>query len=308
MGRYIVRRLLLAVPTLVVIYTLAFLMIHATPGGPWDNAEKPLPPEVIANIKQKYHLDDPIWKQYVEYVSGAVRGDLGPSYVNRSQDVAQIIARTFPVSLQLGVVALALGALIGIPLGTYAAVKQNTLSDYIAMFIAVVGISTPNYVLASVLVVFLAVELHWLPPGGWHGVFSSTIVIPALALCVGPASSLARYIRAAMLEVLRQDYVRTARAKGVRETAVIVRHCLRNALVPVVTVSGFLVADIVTGSFFVETITSVPGLGRYFVQAATGRDYPVVLAVTLLFAVVIIAMNFAVDLLYAVLDPRVRYR
>lgn len=308
MGKYIIRRLLLVIPTLLVVYTLAFLMVHATPGGPWDNAEKPLPPDIIQNIKKKYHLDDPIWKQYLEYLGNAVHGDFGPSYVQRSQDVSQIIRRAFPVSFQIGLVALVLGALIGIPLGTIAAVKQNTLADYISMFIAVVGVSTPNYVMASVLVVVLAVNLHLLPPGGWHGIFSTSIIIPALALCFSPASSLARYIRAAMLEVMRQDFMRTARAKGLKESAVIVAHGLRNALVPVVTVSAFLVADIITGSFFVETITSVPGIGRYFVNAATGRDYPLVLAITLLFAVVIITMNLIVDVMYAVLDPRVRYQ
>ncbi|HET7036735.1 MAG TPA: ABC transporter permease [Thermomicrobiaceae bacterium] len=308
MGAYIVRRVLLIIPTLLLVYTIAFFMVHATPGGPWDNAEKPLPPAVIENIKIKYHLDDPIWKQYLEYLSGAVRGDLGPSYVNRSQDVADILRRAFPVSLQLGITALVLGALIGIPLGTLAAVKQNTLTDYLAMFFAVVGVSTPNYVTASALVLILAVFLHWLPPGGWHGVFSKTIIIPALALAFGPASALARYIRSSMLEVLRQDYMRTARAKGLSDRVVIIGHGLRNALVPVITVSAFLVADVITGSFFVETITSVPGLGRYFVNAATGRDYPVVLALSLLFAIVIVVMNLVVDVLYAVLDPRVRYR
>jgi oligopeptide transport system permease protein len=307
MGPYIVRRVLITIPTLLIIYTLAFLLIHATPGGPWDTSSKPLAPDVIANIKAKYHLSDPIWKQYIEYLGGAIHGDLGPSYLSRSQTVAGIIRRTFPVSFQLGVVALLLGALIGIPLGTLAAVKQNTLGDYAAMFIAVVGISTPNYVMATVLVLLLAVGLHWLPPGGWNGIFSTTTIIPALALCFGPASALARYVRSSMLEVLRQDYMRTARAKGLRGYAVIVRHGLRNALVPVVTVSAFLVADIVTGPFFVETIYSVPGMGRYFVNAATGRDYPVVLAVTLVFAIIIIAMNLIVDLAYGVLDPRVRY-
>lgn len=307
MGHYLLKRLFLILPTLLVVYTLAFVMIHATPGGPWDNAEKPLPPEIIANIKRKYHLDEPIWRQYVDYLGQAVRGDFGPSYVNRSQDVSEIIARSFPISLQLGLTAILLGALIGIPLGTIAAIKQNTAADYAAMFLAVVGISTPNYVVASFLVVLLAVTLHWLPPGGWNGIFSSTTIIPALALCFGPASALARYIRASMLEVLRQDYIRTAHAKGIRRLVVIVKHGLRNALVPVVTVSGVLIADIVTGSFFVETITSVPGVGRYFVNAATGRDYPLVLAVTLLFSVMILGMNLLVDLLYVVLDPRVRY-
>jgi len=308
MGTYIIRRLLLVIPTLLVVYTLAFLMIHATPGGPWDNAEKPLPPDIILNIKKKYHLNDPIWKQYLEYLGGAIHGDFGPSYVNRSQNVSDIIGRAFPVSFQLGITALVLGALIGIPLGTLAAVKQNTLADYISMFIAVVGVSTPNYVMASVLVVVLAVKFHLLPPGGWHGILSTNIIIPALALCFSPASALARYIRSSMLEVMRQDFMRTARAKGLKESAVIFGHGLRNALVPVVTVSAFLVADVVTGSFFVETIANVPGIGRYFVNAATGRDYPLVLAITLLFAVVIITMNLIVDLMYAVLDPRVRYR
>ena len=307
MGAYLVRRLLLAVPTMAVVYTVAFLLVHATPGGPWDNAEKPLAPQVIENIRLKFHLNEPLWDQYLLYLRDAVHGSLGPSYVNAARDVSEIISDFFPVSVQLGAVAMVWAVAFGIPLGTLAAVYRNTPVDYAAMGIVVVGISIPNYVMATILVTVLAVLLHWLPTGGWGGVLDLRVVIPAAAIAFRPGATLARYLRTSLLEVLGQDYIRTARAKGVSGRGVVIRHALRNALVPIATVSGILVADVITGSFFVETITRVPGIGRYFVLATTGRDYPVLLGLALLFGVVIITMNILVDLTYAALDPQVRY-
>jgi oligopeptide transport system permease protein len=307
MGRYLARRLLLAIPTMAIVYTLAFVLVHSTPGGPWDNAEKPLAPQVIANLKIAYHLDQPLWKQYLLYLDNVLHGSLGPSYVNTSQDVSDIIRAFFPVSLQLGTAAMLFAIAVGIPLGTLAAVYRNTVVDYAATGIVVLGISIPNYVMATLMVTVLAVWLHWLPTGGWRGLLDVRVLIPMTAIGLRPATTLARYLRTSLLEVLHQDYVRTARAKGLVGFRVVVRHALRNALTPVATVSGILVADVVTGSFFVETITRVPGIGRYFVTATTGRDYPVLLALALLFAVIIVVMNIIVDLSYAVLDPQVRY-
>ncbi|HEV2283894.1 MAG TPA: ABC transporter permease [bacterium] len=307
MGAYLVRRLLLAVPTMIIVYTLAFVLIHATPGGPWDNAEKPLAPQVIANLKAKYHMDAPLWTQYALYLGNALHGSLGPSYVNTSQDVSDIIAAFFPVSMQLGAAAMLFAIVVGIPLGTLAAIYRNTVVDYAATGIVVLGISIPNYVMATLLVTIFAVVLHWVPTGGWRGLLDVRVLIPMTAIGFRPATTLARYLRTSLLEVLHQDYIRTARAKGLAGARVVLRHALRNALTPIATVSGILVADVVTGSFFVETITRVPGIGRYFVTATTGRDYPVLLALALLFAIIIITMNILVDLSYALLDPQVRY-
>ena len=292
---------------MAIVYTVAFLLVHATPGGPWDNAEKPLAPQVIENIRLKYHLNEPLWKQYLLYLNDAVHGSLGPSYVNRARDVSEIIADFFPTSIQLGIVAMVFAVAVGIPLGTLAAVYRNTPVDYGAIGLVVTGISIPNYVMATILVTTLAVWLHWLPTGGWGGIWDIRIIIPTVAIGFRPATTLARYLRTSLLEVLGQDYIRTARAKGLAGRKVVVRHALRNALVPIATISGILVADVITGSFFVETITRVPGIGRYFVTATTGRDYPVLLALALLFGVIIITMNILVDLSYAVLDPQVRY-
>jgi oligopeptide transport system permease protein len=307
MGAYLARRILLGLVTIVAVYTAAFFLVHATPGGPWDNAEKPLPPQVIHNIKVKFHLDQPVWRQYLLYARDALHGSLGPSYVNTSQNVTEIIAEFFPVSLQLGCVAMVFAIALGLPLGILAALYDMTAIDYAAMGLVVLGISIPNYVIAVILVTVFGVVLHWLPVGGWGGVFDMHVIIPAVAIGLGPATVLARYLRGSMREVLREDYIRTARAKGVRESGIALRHALRNALIPTLTVAGLLVADVITGSFFVETITRVPGIGRYFVTATTGRDYPVLLGLALLFSIVIITMNILVDVLYSVLDPQLHY-
>jgi ABC-type dipeptide/oligopeptide/nickel transport system permease component len=308
MGRYIVRRLLLLVPSLLVVYTITFFLMHATPGGPWDRAGRPLPPEVIARLDAKYGLDDPLWQQYWRFLAGIVtEGDLGQSYNRASRDVTTILLDFFPVSLQLGAVAMLVAVVGGVSLGVLGAVRHNTALDYLATFFSVVGISTPNYVVATLLVIVFAVYLGWLPAVGWDGVFSTSVLIPAFALALPPLALLARYTRSSLLDVLRRDYVRTARAKGVGERWVLARHALRNALIPVATVAGVAFAEVITGSFFVESITGVPGIGRYFVTSIFARDYPVIMGTTLLFAALVMVMNLLVDVLYVVLDPRLRY-
>ncbi|HKG25104.1 MAG TPA: ABC transporter permease [Thermomicrobiales bacterium] len=304
-GAYILRRLLLLIPTLLAIYTLTFLLIHATPGGPWSQGEKPVPPIVLKRLNEAYGLDTPLWRQYVDYLWNVSRGDFGPSFTQRSRTVSDIIGDTFPVSLKLGMVAMAIALVVGIGLGTIGALKHNTGIDYLTSFVAILGVSTPSYVIVSLLVLLLASTFHLVPTGGWDGLSSTKILIPAVALALYPAAVLARYTRASMLDVLSADYVRTARSKGLREYSVITRHAIRNALLPVVTVSGIVFADVITGSFFVETVYSVPGLGRYFVKSITERDYPVILGTVLLLGAVISIMNLIVDLLYPLLDPRI---
>lgn len=304
-GAYVVRRVLLLIPTLLAIYTLTFLLIHATPGGPWSQGDKPVPPLVMERLNEAYGLNDPLWKQYTSYLWNALQGDLGPSLSQRSRTVSDIIGDTFPVSIALGLTSMAIALATGILLGTIGALRHNTLIDYVTSFVAIVGISTPSYVIVSLMVLVLSSELGWLPTGGWDGVFSTKLIIPAIALALYPAAILARYMRSSMLDVLTTDYVRTARAKGLRPRAVVARHAIRNALLPVVTVSGVIFADIITGSFFVETIYSVPGLGRYFVSSISERDYPVILGTVLLFGCVASIMNLVVDLAYPLVDPRI---
>jgi ABC-type dipeptide/oligopeptide/nickel transport system permease component len=302
---YVIRRLLAFIPTLLVIYTLTFFLMHATPGGPWDSGEKPLPASVQENLKRAYGLDDPLWKQYVTYLTNAAQGDFGPSYTQRSRTVRDIVSETFPVSLKLAGVAMFIAILVGIPLGVLGAVRHNTVLDFIATVVSIIGVSTPSYVVTSLLVLFLSSRLHWLPTSGWDGVFSTRVIIPALALALYPAAVLARYTRASMLDVLRMDYVRTARAKGLTGRSVLAGHCIKNALLPVITIAGIVLADVATGSFFVETIYQVPGVGRYFVQSISGRDYSVILATVLLLGFTVSLLNLIVDLLYPLLDPRV---
>lgn len=305
---YIIRRVLALFPTLLLIYTLTFFLMHSTPGGPWDTGEKPIPADLQERLKAAYGLDKPLWQQYVDYLGKAVRGDLGPSYTQRSRSVVDIIRETFPVSLQLAAAALAISILFGIPLGILGAVRHNSPLDYLATFISVVGISTPAYVVTSLFVLVLASKLHLVPTSGWDGIWSVKAIVPALSLALYPMAVLARYTRSSMLEVLRTDYLRTARAKGLREQTVLLRHGVRNALLPVITIAGIVLADIATGSFFVETIYQVPGIGRYFVQSITGRDYPVIIATVLLLGLVVSVMNLVVDLIYPLLDPRIGVR
>ena len=308
MTAYIARRLLWAIPSLLVVYTLTFVLIHATPGGPWDQSEKPLPANIIANLNRQYHIDDPLWQQYVSYVWNALHGDLGPSYRSMDRDVSTIIRESLPVSLQLGLAAMLLALLISVPLGVIAAVKQNTWIDFAASFAAVIGLATPPFVRVALLIVLFSLTLRWLPTGGWGGLLNARSIIPVVALGVGPGAVLSRYVRSSLLEVIRMDYTRTARAKGLHEIDIVVRHALRNALIPVTTVTGVTLVNLIVGSFFVEQLYDVPGIGRQFVGAVSGRDYPLIMGTVLLFAVLITAMNLAIDVGYAFLDPRIRYQ
>lgn len=308
MRRYLVRRVLALVPTLLLIYTIVFFLMRATPGGPWDESgTRPVFPEIRENLMKKYHLNDPLWKQYVDYLRGALHGDLGPSYRQRGRSVNEIIADFFPISLQLGVAAMLVAVGVGLPLGFLAAIRQDTWVDRLLMLLAIVGISTPSFVVATVLIVVFGVYLRWVPTSGWSGLISRQAFIPVFALALWPLAAVARYSRSSMLDVIRADYVRTARAKGLRELAIVARHAAKNAMIPVVTITGVYLAFVVTGSFYVESVTGVPGLGRYLVLSISARDYPIIMGTTLLLAVIVMIVNLIVDLTYAFLDPRIRY-
>lgn len=306
MLRYAVARIFQTLPSLLLVYTIVFLLLRVIPGGPWAT-DKPLPPEVVENLNRQYGLDKPLWQQYVNYLANLAHGDLGTSYTQSGRKVSQIIADFFPVSLQLGLAAMCLALLMGVSLGSLAARHHNSWIDRLAMLGANLGNSVPSFVLASFLVVVLAIFFRVVPASGWDGLWSTKSIIPIIALAVVPAARLARFTRSSVLEVLRTEYIRTARAKGLSEPAVTARHALRNALIPVVTVASTSLAFIVTGSFFVETVCVVPGLGRYFVTSITNRDYPVVLGTVLLLATIIALANLTADLLYGYLDPRIRY-
>jgi ABC-type dipeptide/oligopeptide/nickel transport system permease component len=305
MLRYVIRRLLWLIPVLFFISVITFSLAHAVPGGPFER-EHALPPEIIANLEKYYGLDQPVWKQYVKYMSDVLlRFDFGPTYRSRGRRVNEIFADHLPVSAQLGLLALLLALCIGVPLGVVSALKQNTLWDYLAMALAIVGISVPSIVLGPLLILVFALTLKWLPVAGWGT--PGQMVLPALALGLNQSAIIARLTRASMLQVVREDYIRTARAKGLAERAVMVQHALKNAFIPVATILGPVFAFLVTGTFIVEQIFAIPGMGKYFVLSITNRDYPVVMGTILLYALILVLSNLAVDITYAYLDPRIRY-
>ena len=306
MLRYTLRRFLGAWPTLLVLMTLAFFMMRAAPGGPFDT-EKTLPPEIQANLDKKYHLDEPLLQQYGRYLLDLAQGNFGPSFQYKDYSVNELIAQGFPVSLRLGGTAIILAFFIGGLLGTIAALRQNTATDYSVMATAMTGISIPNFVLAPLLILLFAVHLKWLPAGGWNdGAFLNT-VLPITALTLPYVAYISRLMRSSMIEVLRSNPIRTARAKGLPEHTVILRHALKPALLPVISFLGPATAGIITGSVVIEQIFGIPGIGRYFVQGALNRDYTLVMGVVVFYGILIIAFNFIVDVLYALLDPKIRY-
>jgi oligopeptide transport system permease protein len=304
MGKYIIRRLLWMMLTLFVVAFITFCLMHLVPGGPWDK-DKTLPPQVIENLNRKYGLDQPFLIQFKNYIFNALHGDLGISYNNQDRSVTTIIMGGLPVSATLGIVAFLLAVLIGIPLGIAAALKQNSFIDYFAVIFATIFASIPNFVLGILLVIIFSLMLHLFPTGGWGSI--RQIIMPAFALAALPAAYMARISRASMLDVTRQDYIRTARAKGLAERVVLVRHVLRNAMIPVVTVAGPELAGLVTGSFIIETIFTIPGIGRLFVQAVFNRDYGLIMGTVLFYAFAIAIINLVVDILYGMIDPRIRY-
>jgi len=301
---FFVRRLLWAIPVIVVVSMITFILMHSIPGGPFD-AEKALPQAIIDNLNAKYHLDDPLWKQYADYMWGFIRFDLGPSIAFRSRTVNDILSDQWPVTAILGSVSFAIAVIGGIALGTISAFRQNSLIDHSSMFISMLGLSIPNMALGPLLLWIFALKLRWLPAATWGT--PAHVVLPAITLGTAFMATFARITRASILQVIREEYIQTARAKGVRESLVLLKHCLRNALIPVATVAGPAFAAIMTGSMIVERIFAIPGIGKYYVTSVGNRDYPVVMAMTLVFAIAVIVMNFVVDLSYAFLDPRIRY-
>lgn len=305
MLRYILRQLLWMIPVLFVISIITFALAHAVPGGPFDR-EKALPPEIIANLEKFYGLDKPVWRQYVDYIGGIItRFDFGPVMSSRSRRVNDIFASHLPVSAQLGVLSLLIAIGIGVPLGIIAALKQNSFWDYLGIAVAIFGVSVPNIVMGPLLIVIFALTLNILPVAGWGT--PAKMIMPALALGTSSAARIARLTRASMLQVIREDYIRTARAKGLSERVVMVRHALKNAFIPVATILGPMFAALVTGTFVVEQIFAIPGMGKYFITSVTNRDYPVVMGTILLYAFFLVLANLAVDVTYAFLDPRIRY-
>ncbi len=307
MGAYVIRRLLTAIPTLLVIVTVAFFMMRIAPGGPFDR-ERALPVEIEKNVLKAYHLDQPLLLQYRDYLAGVLHGDFGPSFKYRDFTVAELLATGFPASLEVGGLAIGLAILLGITLGTLAALRQNTGYDHAVMASAMTGITIPNFVMAPLLTLVFGVWLRWLPVAGWNGGAPSNLVLPVIALALPQIAYIARLTRGSMIEVLHANYIRTARAKGLRERVVVVRHALKGALLPVVSYLGPATAQLVTGSVVIETIFGIPGIGRYFVQGALNRDYTLVMGTVITYAVLIILLNLAVDLLYGLLDPKVQQR
>ncbi len=302
---YVAKRLGEAVFTLFVIATMTFLLLRFLPGGPFDS-DKALPPEVMANIEAKYGMDKPLHVQYGTYMLNLVKGDFGESYKYIGRSVSDIISDAYPVSFKLGLYALLISFMVGIPLGVLAASKHNTWIDSFAMIVAMSGVAVPSFLVAPILIIIFCFQLDWLPPALWDG--PEYFILPVLVLGVRPAAYIARLTRASVLEVIQADFVRTARAKGVKHTSVLFKHVLKNSLIPVLTYSGPLVAGVLSGTFIVETIFAIPGMGRHFVQSVTNRDYPLVLALTLLFGATLVIANLIVDILYGVVDPRIRVK
>ena len=292
------------VPVLLGVASITFLLMHFVPGGPWDQGKK-LSPTVVENLNRRYGLDDPLWEQYWNFLTGVLKGDLGVSYTQQDREVTDIIRQGLPATATLGGVAFLRVIGIGVPLGMAAAIRRNSIVDYISVSFATLFASIPGFVLAMFLVIVLSVHLHLLPTGGWGS--PSQVIMPAIALAALPAAMLARVTRASMLEALSQDYVQTARAKGLSSAVIHYRHVLKNAMIPILTILGPELAALITGSFIVEHIFSIPGIGRLFVQGVFARDYGLIMGGVLFYAFAIAVMNLVVDILYAVVDPRVRY-
>ncbi len=305
MTRYLLGRLLAAIPMLMVIITIAFFMMRAAPGGPFD-LERALPPQIEKNINAVYKLDQPLVVQYFDYLLSVLRGDLGPSFKIRGFTVNELIFLGLPVSFRLGGTAILLAIVFGMSLGTIAALKQNTRVDYAVMASAMSGITLPNFVVAPLLTLVFGVYLSWLPVAGWSGEIRH-MVLPVIALALPQIAYIARLTRGSMIEVLRSNYIRTARAKGLPERLTVFRHALKGALLPVVSYLGPATAGLVTGSVVIETIFDIPGVGRYFVHGALNRDYTLVMGTVIVYGSLIILLNLLVDMAYGLLDPKVRY-
>ena len=300
---FFVKRVCHGLTVIWAVATLTFILLRLAPGGPFDR-ERKLPPEVLANVEAKYHLHEPLISQYLRYLAGITHADLGPSYKYLDRGVNQIIAETLPTSALLGLLALVFALMLSLPAGLVAAQFRNSWLDRCTMLAATLGISVPHFILGALLIWLFALQLGWLQAGRWDN--AASMILPAVTLGAAPAAYLAALLRSSLIEALGEDFIRTARAKGLHESAVLLKHTLRNSLVPVLTVMGPLVAALVTGSFVVEYVFAIPGMGRFFITAVTDRDYPLIMGVTLVYTALLVAANLLVDLLYRAVDPRMR--
>ncbi|PNQ78729.1 ABC transporter permease [Paenibacillus sp. F4] len=301
---YILKRLFTMFITLWIIVTLTFIIMHIIPGDPFSNDSKTIPEAVLQNMRARYNLDKPLAVQYVLYLKNLLVLDMGPSIQSKTTDVNMLIARGFPPSALLGIQSIVVAIIAGISLGTLAALHHNRPLDYISMFIAIVGISVPSFILAPLLIKYVAVQWHLLPVASW-GTWQHT-VLPSLALAVSPLAVIARFMRTSMLEVMHEEYIRTAKAKGLSSWAVVIRHGLRNALIPVLSFIGPLFASVITGTFVVEKIFAIPGIGKYFVDSIFNRDYPVIMGTTIFYSAILVVTLFLIDISYRLVDPRIK--
>lgn len=302
---FVLRRLMSAVPTVFVVVTISFFLMRFAPGGPFS-LERPLPPQTMANIMATYRLDDPLWRQYLNYLGNAVTGDFGPSFIYKDNTVAELIGKALPYSVELGLYAILISLIGGVILGTIAALRQNSALDFGLMAFATVGVTVPNFVVGPVLTLIFAVMLSWLPGGGWGDGGWRNLILPMTALALPQLAVFARLTRGSMIEALNGDHIRTARAYGLPPRVVVITHALRGAMLPVVSYLAPCAAALLTGSAVVESIFTIPGVGRYFVLGALNRDYPLVMGTVILVAVFVIFFNLLVDIAYGLLDPRVR--
>jgi oligopeptide transport system permease protein len=308
MLRFIIRRLLVTIPTILIVISITWVLIRLAPGN-FYSGEKRLPAAIEKNIREKYGLDKPWYQQYGRTMWNILRHrDFGNSLKYQGQSVNTIITRSLPVSAAVGILAYLLALFVGIPVGSFAALKQNSRWDYSSMALTMLGISIPNFVLGPILVLVFSLSLYWLPPSRWNGFFSRNIILPVLTLSAVYMAYIARLTRAGMLEVLRSDYIRTARAKGLSEKDVVIRHALRGGLMPVISYTGPALAFLLTGTVVIEKIFALPGLGNYFIQASLNRDEPLIIGIVAFIAITLLLMNLLVDVAYAFLDPRVRYQ
>jgi oligopeptide transport system permease protein len=312
MTGYVLRRLLWLAPVLFFVTLITFVLMHLVSGGPWDTKDRPISPQLREQLESKYGLDEPVWRQFLTFSWNALHGDLGVSFQYQDRSVTEIIREGVEVSAVLGLMALAFALAVGVTLGVVAAVRQNSPIDYTSVFLSTFAASTPSFVLGILLIVVFAVQLGWLPVFGWEKAWWlfpnwKQAILPTITLGALPAAYIARITRASVLEVLEQDYVRTARAKGLHERLVLGRHVLKNAVVPILTVSGPIAASLVTGSFIVETVFAIPGLGKEFVASVFQRDYGMIMGTTIFYAAIIAVANLVVDMMYVAVNPRIRY-
>ncbi len=306
MVRYVLARLVGLLFVLLMLSAITFTLMHGIPGGPWEYGQRPFSEEQIAALEAQYGLDKPLWQQYTIWLSGVVRLDFGESFQYPGESVTGLIARTWPVTLHLGLMAIILSFSVGIPLGIIAALRQNTWIDYVATLVSIFGYVTPHFVWGIFFILVFALAFDWFPTGGWDG--PRTWVLPVIAYSLAPIAAIARYTRASVIEALHADYIRTARAKGLGKRTIVSRHVMRNAMLPMITVLGPIIPDLITGSIFIEAIFRVPGLGRFWVTSTFERDYPMIIGLVMLWAVLIAITYLITDILYAFVDPRVRYR